>query len=148
MITKERLEELIRQGASVWEAKYGKVKEFNLSTIGDYLMSKEYIRVYFYQPYNFITRKRYDKLFEDKGEAEWFSKFRNITRTEILSLPTWDEFYNSGKMYYFRGFYGNQITLRQYDRNIFVNDDYIGYLTEPNYLEACELCRKMFLGEE
>lgn len=153
------MEELIKEGATVWESKYGKVKEFDLSTIGDFLMSKEYIKVLFYQPHNFITRKRFSKLFENKEDAE-FSKYQNIPRTETLSLPTWEEIENDyiePNIILFHRFMNKNNTEAELVVDCFDNKiEVLGVggayniweATKANYLEACELCRKLFLGEE
>ena len=82
-------------------------------------------------------------------------EFGNITRTETLKLPTWEEidagyeleFGNSCLEVYKTG---NRILVKT-DKDCY-SDLYAYIFDEPatkeNYLEACELCRKLFLGEE
>ena len=151
MIEKERLEELIQQKATIYEAKYGKVKSVDLSKVKDYFMSKEYIKLKNFPTY-YLTRKRYDRLFETKEEAEFALRYQNITRTETLSLPTWEEIKKYGRftfegkdktkytLYYISGF--NTLSLVGYIT------EYYGDFTLDNYYKCCELCRKLFLGEE
>ena len=153
MITKKRLEELIKQKAKVYFiqnesfiAGYSsiiKIKEFNLS---------EYS----------IT---VDELFETKEEAEWELEFGNIARTETLNLPTWKKIKRKPTIINFMSkdcrlcklclgeivaVIGNR-TKSAKKRYVCVRidkDDHYFERTEKGYIEACELCRKLFLGEE
>lgn len=155
MIKKERLEELINEGATIWyvgkdysvnanrmvEIRLGKFNKIE----NDYLLVK--IGDGFHTPrYNFVAYL--DGLFETQKQAEWSLKYQHIPRTEELNLPTWEEFFNSGKSIVFRDAYGDIQELKQYNREIYINEQYCGYLTEENYIKACDLCVKLFKGEE
>lgn len=112
--------------------------------------------------------------FENYAEAEFVLKYKNIERTETLDLPTWeeaeiDELVKSGKSKngcwnLIKGFTDKknnemfEFSLSSDDDNQFylsVNNEDSSYkdlfykpLTYENYLEACELCKKLFEGEE
>lgn len=98
-------------------------------------------------------------LFETKEKAEWELEFGNITRIETLSLPSWEELQNKIQS---NGF-GNKIIANfdsyvfEYKRslknsvvigiNLGSETLYYGDLTKDNYIEACKLAKKLFLGE-
>ena len=89
-----------------------------------------------------------DELLENNTETlDWYKEFGCIARTEILELPTWEEFWNSGQTIWFTGKDGGQYGLSQYNREILLNDAYIGYLDKESYYKACRRCKEIFLGE-
>jgi len=107
------------------------------------------------------------------AEAEFCAKYKNIQRTETLDLPTWEEakidkLVQNGKLKNgcwdliksFTDKMNNEMfefSLSSDDYNQFylsVNNEDSSYkdlfykpLTYDNYLEACELCKKLFEGE-
>lgn len=168
MITKERLEELKKDGAIVWQIKNN--EEFNIAlpiklnyvTIkyleeGIEVKSDVYMLFKISEAYDRIYFIRYDELTEDEEEANFINRYQGITRTETLNLPTWEEiqkrFENNNKFgghlivefddVQFMVFIGNYskkfIKLTNQPRKS---------LTKENYLKACEKCRKLFLREE
>lgn len=98
-----------------------------------------------------------EDLFATKEEAEWQLEFGNITRTEKLELPTWEQF-KKNKCFNFVGidwtFYElhnrrrNKLQLDYSYDNDYYRPEKEWKLTYENYLEACRLCKKLFLGEE
>ena len=149
MITKERLEELIKQGTTIYEAKYHNINPVDLSR-KIRCINYRYGMIEF-EPLpkeKYLHHKYLKNLFETKEEAKWYLDFGNITRTETLSLLSWEEFFNSGKSIVFRDAYGDIQELKQYNREIYINKQYCGFLTKENYIKACEICKKLFLGEE
>jgi len=171
MIQPDRLKELIEQGATI----YGItglprwVEEIDLGSllyekIGDWLYKVNTI-CYGSGENDFRKEKLYrfdnEDLFETREEAEWVFEFGNITREEKLSLPSWEEFCKLDYEFVF------------YDRN---HNKFSMYLTMPvtvekeiciwnwnietakvefrkpatkeNYIDACRLCKKLFLGEK
>ena len=94
-----------------------------------------------------------NELYETKEQAEWKLKMTR-TRTEELCMPMWEEFRKLGE-FTFYGFHQGKIKMF-YD----ISDDqikidigkdwYIFYkeYNKENYIEACELCLKLFSGEE
>lgn len=90
-----------------------------------------------------------DELLENNTEAlDWGKEFGCIERTERLELPTWEDFWNSGQTIWFIGKDGGQYGLSQYNREILLNDTYIGYLDKESYYKACRKCKEIFLGEK
>lgn len=90
-----------------------------------------------------------DELLENNTETlDWGKEFGCIERTERLELPTWEDFWNSGQTIWFIGKDGGQYGLSQYNREILLNDTYIGYLDKESYYKACRKCKEIFLGEK
>lgn len=131
MITKERLEELIKEEKYVWSTWGGEIKYMKPDE--DYLT---------------LGQRYLEQMFETEEDAKFALRFKRVPRTEHLDLPTWEEFYNSGKSVVFRDAYGDIQELKQYSREIYINEQCCGYLTKENYLKTCEICRKLWLGEE
>lgn len=160
MISKGRLKELIEQGATIYAivkipfiAGYSQileVEEFDLKAPIIKEISEDGKQFLYF---NHLLDLDY--LFETKEDAEFALKFKRIPRTEYLDLPTWDEiedcydleFSNSGfEVYKMK----NRIlvkTNKDYYLDLY---DYIfdKPATKENYLFACELARKLWLGEE
>lgn len=134
-ISRERLEELIKEGATIYWVINNTIKELPYKDIPTFWIK---------DIYNYFDRL----LFETKEDAEWFLEFGNITRTEKLELPSWEEFWNSGKTIWFIGKDGGQYAISQYSRGILLNDEYIGYLNKESYIKACHIAKKLFIGDE
>ena len=157
MISKERLEELIEQGATVcntykdwdnvWHCRFGNVVQEE-----NHLLFKENgssLSVIMYDTNN---------LYETKEHAEWEWEFGCIERTERLELPIWEEFKNKktkhvcfmGKdTFCFFELYEdkqkNRLILLDHDCDYeYFNEE----LTKENYTTACGLCKEFFLGEK
>lgn len=152
MITEERLRELIEQGATIYKFS-GEI----FIEVPSGLYSQEINDRLCCQP-------DYNLLFETKEEAEWQLEFGNITRTETLKLPTWEEAQKKleveicapkGRKYLLQT---KIITGYSCEREnpYIIRIDRIGYAdsqidfeyTKENYIEACRLAKKLFLGEE
>lgn len=153
MITKERLEELIQQEATIYNVssmKYvGERKLNNLVWIDENNLcfdKSDYPEIAFL-----------DKLFETKEEAEWYLEFGNITRVEKLTLPTWEYWQKVSKYgMYAMSFFDKEnhycelqiletikVVKWGYGRTV----EFENSATKENYTEACRLCKKLFLGE-
>lgn len=142
MISKKRFEELIEQDATIYYIFLGKIYD---------MLAKEYD----YEWHGF------EIIYETKEDAEFTLKYQNITRTETLSLPTFEEL--QSKREYFKSFTTNGIThclviempykkdngciLIAFNYNDNTHIKFNEPLTKENYLQACEICRKLFLGE-
>ena len=122
----------------------------------------------------FLTDHSLDKLFETKAEAEFCAKYKNIQRTETLDLPTWEEakidkLVQNGKLkngcwdliksftdkmnnemfeFSLSSDNGKKFYLSVNNEDSSYKDLFYKPLTYENYLEACELCKKLFEGEE
>lgn len=161
MIEKERLEELIEKGATVYcpyFLYYDGVKlNKNTDTITDAGILI-YRQIYKYEStHDFF---KFDNLFETKEDSEEFAEFGNITRTERLELPSWEDVKRDSETlkngtytiaehkYLFSlnlkilKFFPTQIVL-------FTDTEKYGWnLSRENYNEARRLCVKLFEGEE
>lgn len=167
MIEKERLEELIKQGATI----YGKYRDYSLKNregnssdfwykrtaeIKDNKFHYTYEDSDYYE--DFDVWLELEQLFETKEEAEWHKEFGCIERTERLVLPTWEEFKN--KKIKCVGFTGketncffelyentpnNRLILLDHDCDF----EYFNTVsTKENYTIACRKAKELFLGEE
>ena len=155
MIEKERLEELIEQGATIYEVKYNNINPVSLANkIRDVYYKNGVIAVEPRPDEKYLHHKYFKRLFETKEDAEFALEFQNITRTETLNLPTWEELniIDEIKIY---GEYGKRyiVQVDEYDISIYASDgyDFILYKrferTKKNYIKACTIARKLFLGE-
>lgn len=91
--------------------------------------------------------------YETQEDAEFAKEFKNITRTVTLSLPTFEELKQIEKfefksadayrysIYFISGFNTLAITG-------IIENKYYGEATKENYLEACKIAKKLFLGEK
>lgn len=156
MIEKQRLEELIKQGAFVYKIIGKNIVQMCANDIPTFYTLND-------ENWN-IWKTDY---FETKEEAEFALRFKRIPKTEYLDLPTWEEFLknNFGVKFYYksREFHLHKVRYSADDKNpewkinlyeSYCNDDdTVAWekeweLTKENYIEACEICRKLFLGEE
>ena len=150
MVTKERLKELIKQDDKkiYWLSKGNSSSA--VSVIKEYNNLREFASLILESIDNIE-----ESVFETKEDAEFALKFKRIPRTEYFDLPTWEEFNSEDKLAAFTVYphnyhllkVGNYIYLRSFygqgGMDIFNKP-----LTKENYLEVCELCRKLWLGEE
>lgn len=159
MISKERLEELIEQGATIWSCGWLEEIELNKDTciIKDVYKNGELngTRLFVSEDENHCPAYNIENLEEDVETAKFKLKYQNITRTETLSLPTYWEAMPQSE---------DAKTVAEFDNyRLLVCDCGFGWIgidvdgnteiyhwegvTKENYLQACEICRKLFLGE-
>ena len=157
MITKERLEELIEQGATIYSNEYGEIQLIKENDLSLYENGKNNYILYALEPNKKYHNEIFDEdLFETKEDAEEYAEFGNITRIEKLTLPSWEEFAN-GKVV---EFVSNKLLyeLKKCGERIYISyrtyiDDSIWeiifeqLLSKENYDEARRLCVKLFKGE-
>ena len=150
MISKERLEELIEQGATIYFVYNGNVDLKEGIYKDDFILNKTYVSIYW------TTRShqvKYENLFETEEEAKWFAEFGCVERTEKLELPTW-EMFDEKKFVWFVDKSQNQCCLYYLNvaNKIFINVSgeviEIGDFTKENYTLACRKCKELFLGEK
>ena len=164
MISKERLEELIEQEATIYDPdtmwksigeiklnKKMKIKDGRLDgDLGDLGLKGAMCSC-------FVPL---EDLVESKEEAEWIIEFSRIERTERLELPTWEEvqkcslytlYFNNQELYLYRVYFNRDA------KTITIEEQNEGYLecfteieelqlTKENYLKACRKCKELFLG--
>lgn len=167
MITKERLEDLIKENKKVYYTQNHLLTEDAIwidLTGAEIIPSQECVALSYkiYNNYGYVNCFPFKWLFETKEDAEFALKYKRIPRTEYLDLPTWEEFIkiceNSDYGY-------NEITIfddvrfgykskpNGDDGTIYINKGIktlfmTRMVIKENYLEACEICRKLWLGEE
>lgn len=157
MITKERLEELIEQGSTIYRA-YANV------SVEECKLNKDYFKTdnaYLWKKLKNGAFKScgypLDQLFETKEDAEEYAEFGNITRTEKLKLPSWEDFKKT-QIFLFESKEKILMELAIWEsadnRVIKVtttNDWNVCFfnksLTRENYNEARRICVKLFKGE-
>ena len=161
MITRERLEELISQRATIYSTDWDEavelspetctVENIKISEYGEEIGEKLFVK----EDEQHIPSYRLSAL-EEYIETEKFKKeFQNITREEILNLPTWEELNIIDEIKIYGG-NGRRYLLQadEYDISIYADDGYDFMLykqfdrTKENYLEACKMVKKLFLGDK
>lgn len=161
-ITKERLQELIKQGATIWEynyepfiAGYSSIIHINPLQLDTncYIEDDKLYTQRAEERSDFdIFEAELKDIFETRKQAEWYLKY-HATRTEELDLPTWEEpkadqittfmckDHREARLYVSK-FY-NCVCIEIGDWTEF-REEY----SEENYIKACDLCVKLFKGEE
>ena len=146
MITKERLEELIKEKKQIWKFYKEPCQQI-------YQIPAGLFGIGFNSQVDDTTP--FDELFETKEDAEEYVEFGNITKTIQLNYVSWEEFKNRDRNFSFRAYPydyycytdGRYVEIKEYyrssDRVIFSKK-----LTRENYNEARRLCVKLFKGEE
>lgn len=154
MIEKKRLEELIEQGATIYEVKYNNINPVSLTNkIRDVYYKNGVIAFEPRPDEKYLHHKYFKNLFETLEEAEWHKEFGCIERTERLELPTWEEF-EEKKFVWFVDKSQNQCCLYYLNvaNKIFINISgeviEIGDFTKENYTLACRKAKELFLGEK
>ena len=157
MITKERLKKLIEECATIYTFCYYQTRKDIVSIDTSIYKKKEIIGNLFYCGIHIVG---IENIFETKEDAEFSLEFQNITRTETLNLPTWEElnkkvdtipnmFWQIAKCSEFILFLQTDKTLNNTQIILRGNDDTYNWgLTKENYLEACKIAKKLFLGEK
>lgn len=166
MISKSRLEELIEQGATIYdpdtmwqsvgEIKLNKKMKINNGRLdgdlGDLGLKGALCSCYI----------PLEDLVETKEEAEWILEFGCIERTERLELPTWEEiqkcslytlYFNNKELYLYRVYFNRKAEMITIEEQ---NEEYLECftkikklpLTKENYILACRKCKELFLGEK
>ena len=159
MITKERLEELIEKGATIYGVDdrwdIAEVRELDAQQI--YYSSSNDNYQYVFDDHSCIEFFE-DELFETKEDAEEYAEFGNVTRTERLKLPSWEDFKKT-QIFLFESKEKILMELAVWEsienRVIKVtttNDWNVCFFNKPltreNYNEARRLCVKLFKGEK
>lgn len=160
MITRERLEELIEQGATIYNTDYLQLGEIHLNK-NDYVEQNGTLHTKLYQcGFNYFYNER---IFETKEEALFVIKYHK-TKTLYFEPPTFEEFLKTGDDERFPHWDCDDISIVEWtDENRFLvdmygdrdvdkffyygNDDWEDNRKEA-YCKAVEYAMKLFLGEE
>lgn len=173
-MTKERVEELIKQCGTVYKIDYGKV--WKMSLINDEknhcdISRDKFLHFHELLEFNDSFDNRWtdyyvglDELFESKEQAEWVCK-NHAERTERFEPPMWEDIEDEYEFYFTcqdykskssnpcgmfvvnkKGTLKNYILVRNVSHypNIFTFD---APATKENYEKACEIVRDLFKGE-
>lgn len=159
-MTKQELEQKIKELENqIAELKNAKVEDKVLEPENGEkywcVLSSGDVEWYIWHDDNAIDTFRYEQgnCFKTEEEAEFSLKYQNITRTETLSLPTWEEIQKTHGIVFFRNECEFMLQYQPISKKIAVyernnrGDYYLEEATKENYLQACEICRKLFLGE-
>lgn len=165
MITKERLEALIKQGAIVYCFTFDEVFEEKLGPnhFVDWELDNMFLSKWDEDTHEPICEDTHEPIcdiyyiFEHKEEAEhfqWSFEFGCIERAERLVLPTWEEVNQIClSIITFINKDGKECNLvvEVFENRITVNGVGGAYdiweLTKENYTLACRKCKELFLGE-
>lgn len=169
MISKERLEELIKQGATIWYYEYEPfisgyssiihIKSLKLDNEWVVrncngqpakLYNGHYIENDKLRDKNMLFVSELKDIFETQKQAEWSLKY-HATRTEELNLPMWEEIkdikgvkeYTIANPIGICFFLNFHLVIPQIVL-VAKEDLYNWNLTEENYIKACDLCLKLF----
>lgn len=157
MISKEKIKNLFDKNIPIYGIDYRRCLQPDIVKIPvrnlrycpsndnyQYLSSKDG-DCYLYEFFN-------EDLYETQEDAEFAKEFKNIERTEILNLPTFEELKNFER-FNFKAKDGHRYTIHFISgSNILViagifTTEYYGEATKENYLEACKIAKKLFLGD-
>lgn len=166
MISEERLQELIKQEATIWvKNQYCNAYDVELSNY-NYVAITDNKESLMFLDYSIqeddpesVLVDYLENLYETKEDAEWASIA--IYRTEIFDPPAWEEIQYTKHYFIYKfsikdnyDFFGRITILK--DFNIKVSGLVQGVLFEEyfneaaskdNYIKACTIARKLFLGE-
>lgn len=150
MIEKERLEELIEQGATVYELYMNKnILEIQLKTDWFVMQDGLYERKLSKHPFR---SWQIGNLYETKEDAEFVREFGCIERTENLKLLPYEEICDGcGYDFVFSTPNHCRVTMFIGENEIFmykgISSCWSWELTKENYTLACGKCKELFLGE-
>lgn len=165
-MTKERLEELIKQGATIWIDDFGEYKldekHCEICKIND-LRGNFLGRYCFWYEYDYNGEKCHSEceledIEENVERGKWHWEM-DACRTERFEPPTWEDIKNRYCFGFCKNFgkYGEHYILdvnKNCDINwaITVERDsdiiYSGKATKENYEKACEIVRRLFNKED
>lgn len=154
-MTKQELEEKIKNGESVWclYQSHKEIEEMYFSKENKYkFMEVKYIdggtELCLVVNYDWYYPLKY--LFKTKAEAEHYLHHANVSRTETLPFLTWEEF-KEQKYIKFISADNIDCMLQLVDNGIKISliANRVKYFeaTEANFYKAYEECVRLFKGE-
>lgn len=145
MITKEELEKMIENGETVYGVLNNQVCDVYEEIFDNFELGS------WYDDYGGRHHIKLEDLYRTKEEAEWAAKM-HATREERFEPPTWEEF-DFDDEWSFIDNKGNEWDLYSPDKITIrlvcfpVNHWEFEY-TKENYTKACEIAKRLFLGDE
>lgn len=148
MITKEKLQELIEQGATVYSSSFT-IDDMpgDIWLTGDCSIENNILNVM-----NSRENGSYniENLYEHKADAEWDLEFENVEKRikfvkpkPFKKLGKWPTFIYENHGFSMEKGYGGRLYVYYKDNSIYRNA-----FNEENYTEACRLIKKLFMGED
>lgn len=161
MISEERLQELIDQKATIWAECYGEIQLCDESKIcyDEFLKTVLYYLSGFMHGGKFVNDGIMPNFLEENVEKGKWCYEMHVSRIERFEPPVWkDVQYDIEKMrtisykfYSIDDIYELYIDPFQEDLVITISGLHKGYgrwkFTKENYIKACTIARKLFLGE-
>ena len=165
MISKERLEELIEQGATIYEVKYNNINPVSLTNKIRCIYYKNGVIAFEPRPdEKYLHHKYFKNLFETEEEAVWQKEFGCIEMSIKLDLPKWEDIEKDNNFHYIRNYQINKnfsffIEIYKFANVIKISGNYgilktdkkfdeMWDLTKESYLLACRKAKELFLGEK
>lgn len=158
MISKERLEELIEQCATIYSNEYGEIQLIKENDLSLYENGQNNYILYALEPNKKYHNEIFDEdLFETEEEAEWHREFGHIERIERLELPTWEEVSRDLENapvgnYVIKSSDGWSLEYVKYNETVIgLYSEYVWSeweATKENYILACRKAKELFLGEK
>lgn len=153
MISRERLEELIDQKATIWADDYGAIQLCDKSEVCRVISfeGESYCLFGFIYDQRFINDNIFpEELEEDVEKGEWEYEMHD-SRLERFEPPVWEDFLEKEE-YIFWSKNHRQTIIRVLGIKYIVVETsferfYTGDSTKENYIKACTIARKLFLGE-
>lgn len=152
MISKERLEELIEQGATIYSNEYGEIQLIKENDLSLYEIGQNNYILYALEPNKKYHNEIFDEdLFETEEEAKWFAEFGCVERTEKFEPLYYDNIdQNYCYEYHFSTKNNHEYTIRVSGKDIILfwtNCNYKEYFknTKEEYEKLIRRCAKMFL---
>ena len=152
MITKERLEELIERGATIYSNEYGEIQLKKENDLSLYENGQNNYILYALEPNKKYHNEIFDEdLFETEEEAKWFAEFGCIERTERFEPLYYGNIdQNYCYEYHFSTKNNHEYTIRVSGKDIILfwtNCNYKEYFknTKEEYEKLIRRCAKMFL---
>lgn len=149
MITKERLEELIEKGVTVWRSMCGDIHKIRLDKRYFFCDDNKlcWHTIAKLMPRLFVD---FEYLFETKEDAEWYVKYGEVTKTETISFPTYEKIMQDleGKTGTYTIIDASNVLLevnlgKYYVDQIYLytkEDKFNWNLSKEGYEQACEMC--------
>lgn len=160
MITEERLKELIQQRATIWCSSWEEEVKLSpencvIDALYNYALNTKEKRLFILENGKKTALLSYLLRFleEDVEAGKFKSEFQDITRTDTLNLPTFEEL-KKLERFDFKAKDGHVYTIhfisgfKTLAITGIVENKYYGEATKENYLEACKIAKKLFLGEK
>ena len=151
MIEKERLQELIEQGETIYFIYNGNADEKEGIYKDDFILNETYVSIYW------TTRShqiKYQDLYETKEEAEWVEKM-HTEYTEHFNPPLFENLPYEYSFKFIRNGVEHELFCKRDSYIIVISccKDYMSGTedmdyTKENYIKAVEMTYKLFKGEE